>query len=55
MATDRTPIDQLDESILTLSNRLNAATYPPAGGLLSVAENSAVHRVGERSPPVYLH
>jgi len=28
---------------------------PPAGGLLSVAENSAAHRVGERSPPVYLH
>jgi len=27
MATDLTPIDQLDESILTLATRLNAATY----------------------------
>jgi len=28
---------------------------PPAGGLLSVAENNPAQRVGERSPPVYLH
>jgi len=30
-------------------------THPPAGGLLSVAENNPAQRVGEPPPPQYLH